>query len=140
MFSRLGSLAIGLGLLLGLSTTINAQGAIAGSATDGSGAPLVGAVVVAFPDFSGFGFGFGGLATTDTNGDYEIGGLDAGDYTVRCIHAGQFSSPVTATVTDGMTTTVDFVIGTPDTGTLNGTVTNSVTGDPVADAWVLVYG
>ena len=93
-------------------------GAIAGTVTDDTGAPLAGATVTAG----------GESATTSTDGSYLIEGLAAGEHTVTATAAGYQEASQTATVTEGQTTTgVDFALAPAPTDGCGAVVTADFT-------------
>lgn len=109
-------------------------GGIAGTVTDASnGNPVSGATVDIYSGFT--------LVTstvTDGSGNYSVSGLAPGTYIVAG-SAPNYSSEIRgAIVVSNVTTTVDIPLD-PNPGTLSGTVTNSVTTDPIAGAKVSVY-
>lgn len=72
---------------------------------------------------------------TDSNGNYSIPNLEAGNYTVKCLAVGFQSQTQGATVTSGSTTTVNFALE-PNPGTITGIVKDSNTGIPIQGATI----
>ncbi|WP_211748913.1 S8 family serine peptidase [Paenibacillus sp. Marseille-Q4541] len=62
----------------------------------------------------------------------------AGDYNLKAEAYGYYSKTVPVTVTDGATKSVNFKLDAIPKGTVTGTVTNERTGEPIADAVVVV--
>lgn len=121
-------------------------GAISGIVTDSiTGAPIPNAYVNA-RKINGHG---GGMAVTDENGYYIIQNLVPGLYTVTC-HAQNYYPkhyPEPVEVVDGQTTTdINFALRpyTPpppnERGSISGVVTDSLTGNPIANARVKACG
>lgn len=118
-------------------------GSISGMVTDSAtGLPIANAQVNACrPGVCG------GRAFTDENGFYTINNLSAGDYQVTAKALGYRTQryPIAVTVVAGQTTTdINFALvpTTPppppqDPGSISGTVTDSVTGLPIAGATVI---
>jgi hypothetical protein len=78
-------------------------------------------------------------AITGPDGSYLIENVPAGDYDARATASGYYpSDPVPVTVEDGQTATVDFSLDPLAFGTVDGVVTDSVTGDPIAGAHVML--
>ena len=127
--------------VLVLADTSNANGSIAGTVTNVPGTELVGIDVSVF---SADGTTAYGTNTTDSNGQYTVGKLPTGDYLVA------FNDP-TGTyryhdasdigVVDGEPTTYDATLNAFVTiGSIQGTVTDSSSGEPLADVEVSVWG
>jgi len=79
--------------------------------------------------------------TTDEGGKYSITNIPAGTHNVTASAEGYRSSSETITITAGETTILIFnltLTPLPTTGTIAGTVKDSSTGDPIADAIVTV--
>ncbi len=110
-------------------------GAVNGTVTDsGTGLPIAGAVASADT---------GQNDTTDAAGSYSLNDVPTGNRTITVNAAGYQSANQQATVSDGLTTTLDFALA-PDaggggTGTLKGTV-KSTTGAKLAGALVEAGG
>lgn len=126
-----------------VSTTVTpAPGHVAGHVTDtASGDPIGGAWVVALrpSDFAVMGGdltdGAGAYDVTLTPGSYFLYLIDpTGDHT-----AGFYGPPTSVAVTTEATTTADPSMA-PTTGGVAGTVTDSVSGDPIAGAWAVAVG
>jgi len=93
----------------GGASTVAAQatgGTIQGSVQDDSGGVLPGVVVTA----SQADTGRSRIVTSDGRGDYEISGLDAGEYDVAALLPGFRSQPFSVTVAQGQTATLDLVL------------------------------
>jgi len=108
-------------------------GAIAGTVTDAlTENPIPGATVIA-GDYTN---------TTDAEGQYSIADVLAGTYDVIVYAEGyESSSLANINVTAGETTTLNFTLTSlPTTGTITGNVTDSSTGDAIADATVTING
>jgi len=106
-------------------------GTIAGTITNASnGLPIEGASVTT-DNYTN---------TTNADGHYTITDVLAGTYTVTASATGYESSPQTdITVTAGETTTLNFTLTPlPTTGTITGIVTDSSTGEPIANAILTV--
>jgi protocatechuate 3,4-dioxygenase beta subunit len=111
---------------------------VSGTVTDAStSAPLQGALVEVLD-------GVGNLensATTDASGHYTINsGLVPGPAQVRCSKSGYVTQTTPVTLTDGVTTTVDFALQPAPSPSpiVTGTVTDANTGLPLAGALVEV--
>ncbi|SEF15403.1 carboxypeptidase regulatory-like domain-containing protein [Jiangella alba] len=104
-------------------------GAVTGTVSDETGAPLAGVTVAA-----------GGQdATTGDDGGYRLL-LEPGDHTVRFTRPGSTPVEQNVTVTAGGTLTVDATLAGSGLGAIRGTVTSGRDGAPVADAQVAVTG
>ncbi|MFP3938789.1 MAG: carboxypeptidase regulatory-like domain-containing protein [Thermoanaerobaculia bacterium] len=135
--------------LSGIDFALERLGAIEGTLVEeGTGDPLGGQRVVGFDSSGSVGSDF-----TDADGDYRIGSLEAGDHFVRtdtfgfqdelyddlpCVGACDVTTgtPVPVdfdTTTDG----IDFAL--LRLGEIQGTVTHTVSGDPVASVLVRVF-
>lgn len=111
-------------------TLTTRMGRLSGRVTDTSGAPIVGASILADSD-QGDGFG---VATTDGNGEYLVTNLAPMTYYVHASAIGYASIVRLETVVEGAETgNVDFVLGQA-TGGIAGTVTKD--GQPAASASV----
>ena len=116
-----------------------AIGVIGGTVTDSvSGDPIDGAMVIVSS-------GFGGSATADTvttgaDGTYEVTELAAGNYTVTISATDyrNFSQRNVAVSADEITVDAALVVLPPAIGVIGGTVTDSVSGDPIDGAMVIV--
>ena len=110
---------------------ISSLGTIWGIVTDSStGDPISGANVTADTVASD---------TTNEDGYYWITDVEPGNYTVTASAAGYQTSSETTTVLPGETTPLNFEL-TLLPGTITGTVTNSLTGEPIAGANVTANG
>ena len=100
--------SIALMLSVAGASTMAAQtsGAIEGNIRDTSAGVLPGVVVTA----THVDTASSRVALSDARGDYEISGLDAGEYDVAALLPGFRSQPITVTVTAGQTTTRDLVL------------------------------
>jgi len=123
-------------------------GTLEGVVTDlDTGLPIEGALVIARGEHApppGDGGGGGGhhgvrFAFTDANGGYAIEELMAGDYSVICGKHGYHRADGEATIVEGQTTTLDFALEPIAFGSVEGTVTDAQTGDPIAGAHVRLH-
>ena len=139
-------------LVLGLSATLGAAqafaGSISGTVTDeASGDPIEGISVEAQDD----GGGYAGSAQTDATGKYTITGLGTADYIIRFDDYGSpreylqeyyddkqgFRSADPVSVTSGSDTqNIDAAL--TKGGSISGTVTDEASGDPIAGICVNV--
>ncbi|MFQ3545546.1 carboxypeptidase regulatory-like domain-containing protein [Halobacillus rhizosphaerae] len=108
-------------------------GNIQGQVTDlTSGLPIIGAVTVART--------VGGIpvivasVVTDGNGNYMIGGLAPGSYSISSSAAGYAINAVGALVESGQTTTVDIALS-PAAGSISGVVTDEE-GMPILNSFI----
>ncbi len=120
------------------TTTVNAAlvllpGFIAGTVKNASTNPIPGALIEVYDGMTVIGKG-----TTDANGKYNISGIPPGTYTVVASAYTYRSQSVGATVTAGMTTTVNFTLQS-DPGTIAGTVTDATTGSPIKSASIRIF-
>lgn len=78
-------------------------------------------------------------AFTDENGEYSIEGVPAGHYLAVAVRPGFEPERKEVDVVSGETVTVDFLLTAerPRFGTVEGTVTDSVTGKPIPGALVV---
>ena len=114
-------------------------GSISGVITDaGTTDPIEGAFVVLRGNGGFFGFGGWNFTTTDATGAYSFSDVSTGDREIRVFAAGYFSATEMVTVTDGVDTVANIALGGLTFGSLSGTVTDAVTGDPIEGAWVRV--
>jgi len=124
-------------------------GAVEGTVNDAAtGLPISGAHVMLLPSWLG-GFegsgdqdGGGGFwlhAVTGEDGTYRIENVPARDYNAKALSYGYFPSDfVPVTVVDGETAQADFELQPLAFGSLEGTVTDVSTGDPIEGAIVRV--
>ncbi len=109
-------------------------GTISGTVTDANTTnPIAGALVEVFNGSILLGF-----TDTDVSGNYTILDLAPGSYTVTASADGYQTKTVGASVTAGATTTVDFALEIPP-GTIAGTVTDALTGNPIPGAAINVF-
>lgn len=109
-------------------------GVISGTVTDALTAnPIAGALVEVFNGTILVGF-----ADTDGSGNYTILGLPPGSYTVIASATRYQSKTEGASVISGMTTTLDFAL-TKIKGTIAGTVSDALTGNPIPSATINVF-
>ena len=109
---------------VGIKTVLNfaltkstvTTGTLTGTVTNSSGVAIAGANVATT---SG-----GYSATTDTLGKYTISSITAGTYSVTCTATGYTTQTKSATITSGVTTTLNFTMASA------GVVINSVTATP----------
>jgi len=71
---------------------------------------------------------------SDTNGNYQLGNLASGTYTITASASGVASKSQTVTVSRGQTVTLNFLLG--PAYKVTGKVTDSVSGLPIAGATV----
>jgi protocatechuate 3,4-dioxygenase beta subunit len=124
-----------------------AFGRLEGRVTDAvSGEPIAGAHVTLWRATADGGDGIGGgpgggfwlHAVTGDDGFYAIENVPADDYEARIFAYGYFpSEPVPVTVLADETAVVDFELYALVFGSIEGTVTDAVTGDPIANAVVI---
>ena len=109
-------------------------GTISGTVTDsGTMSPIQGALVEVYD-----GSFLVGFADTDAMGNYTIGSLAPGTYTVVASAEGYSFQNKDAIVIASMTTTVDFALDTI-LGTIAGTVADSSTGSPLPGVTIKVF-
>ncbi len=115
-------------------------GSVDGTVTDAAtGLPIVGAGVMLRPVHEA---GEGGArhwlgAVTGADGTYVIDNVLAGEYEATAMAFGYLrSEPVLVTVSDGVTSTVDLALDPVAFGSVEGTVTDAVTGEPIDGAYV----
>lgn len=156
-----GELAVEVGQtdLDGLVIELRPRASVRGRVVDAHGAPGHGLEVAfrskaAAGPAGGFGIGPGGTAasrrtaTTDEDGNFEVDGLDAGDYEVTVTAArgsvlewaepedpAQPRRPLAVTVTDGERRDGLVLAVEARDGVIRGVVVGA-DGEPVADAWV----
>jgi hypothetical protein len=114
-------------------------GSISGVVTDSvTGLPIEGAMVMA---------GCGHMALTGSDGNYTIGNLAAGDYTVKASKCGAYvmkQYPMLVHVDEGQAVNgINFALapmGGGGNGSIAGTVYDKVTGAPIAGAKVMAGG
>jgi hypothetical protein len=117
----------------GFSLTPN-PGSITGTVTDSvTHAPISGANITcsATPACAG--------TTTAGNGTYTLSGLSEGTYQVTAAATNYQSQTIAVTVGPGGTPTQNFAL-TPNSGTISGAVTDSVTHNPIFGASVSCNG
>lgn len=80
----------------------------------------------------------GPSATTAADGDWFVGAVAAGSWTITYSKTGYVTRMETVSVTDGQTSLVNSLMWTPpfDGGSISGTVTSSVSGAPIEGASV----
>ena len=106
-------------------------GSVSGVVTDAaSGALLAGATV----SYSG------GQATTDSSGAYTLTGITEGTYDVIASAPGYAAQTQSVTVGPGQAASQNFALAPFGVGTVQGQVTDAVTGSPVAGATVSYVG
>lgn len=112
--------------------TSSVSGTVSGAAT---GDPVEGARVILRSTSGGFwGWRF---AVTDAAGAYVLENVLDGDYELSVRKFGfEPGGPVAVTVA-GADATVDVSLNAPAVGSVSGTVTDMVTGDPIEGAWVI---
>jgi Carboxypeptidase regulatory-like domain/IPT/TIG domain len=77
--------------------------------------------------------------STDTSGTYTLANLAAGTYQVTVAKTGYATQTIPVTVTSGSAAKQDFSM-TPATGSISGTVSDSVTSNPISGASVSCTG
>lgn len=83
--------------------------------------------------------GHAGMAKTDDSGAYSADKLLEGTYSLTVGAKGYVPQTKDGvTVTTGQTTTVDFALSKVQTGTVSGTVKDEATGEPIAEARVIL--
>lgn len=116
-------------------------GAIEGTVIDAvSSLPIEGAIVMARGSFDG---GQGGNhghhpVVTDQDGVYIIEDLEEGEYTLRCGAADYLLATLSVVVVEGQTTVQDIALEPLTFGSVDGLVTDAVTGLPIAGARVML--
>jgi hypothetical protein len=115
--------------------TLDPSGIISGIITNSAdGQPVDGAFVSASSN------GFFGYDTTNETGHYQISdGLGAGTYTVTTFYGLSFNETMGVIVTQGSETSdvnMELDIVMQPSGTITGSVTDALTGDPIEDATV----
>lgn len=133
--------------VLDLALTALSYGRVAGYVTDAvSGEPIAGAMVRLYrggQPARGAGGGQVGSWSwgfTDLDGGYLIENVPTGDY-VLVVNARfyQASAPLPVTVLDGQTVEVDVALQPLELGSLEGTVTDAVSGAQIEGATVAVF-
>jgi len=140
---------------VGIKTVLNfaltkstvTTGSLTGTVTNSSGVAIAGANVATTTG--------GYSATTDTLGKYTISAITAGTYSVTCTATGYTTQTKSATITSGVTTTLNFTMASAGVVINNVTATPSsfaehaitsvslsasITGTPVSYAWSQVSG
>src|SRR5262245_10306872 len=97
-----GLIAFVVALLVATPAQTQSAGSIKGRATDSAGGVLQGAIVTLSPK--------GGSTVTNTQGEYSITGLSAGDYTVSVNYLGFSTFTASASVEPGATVTVNATL------------------------------
>jgi hypothetical protein len=108
-------------------TLVSGSGVVSGNVKSSTGSVIAGASV---------GFG-GGSTTTDTNGNYTLGGIPVG--TIQLVASAQGFQSVTqsVTVSGGATSTSNFTLSPgASSGTVTGKITNASSGVILASATV----
>jgi len=128
-------------------------GAVAGLVTDlSTGLPIAGARVMLMvpmmphaaitrgPSGDDGGDSMWLHAVTGDDGTYQIDNVPSGDYEARAMSWGYLrSDPVPVTVVEGETSQVDFELEPLTFGSLEGHVTDAITGEPIAGAMVFAF-
>src|SRR5262249_35833914 len=116
--SQTGSVTVSSGapstLNFSLTPAASTPGSISGNVTNIATARAVSGATVSFS---------GGSTTTDSSGNYSFSNVGAGTYNITAVHSGYFALTKSATVSSGVSTTLNFAIATG--GKVAGTVTNS---------------
>jgi galactose oxidase-like protein/carboxypeptidase family protein/glyoxal oxidase-like protein/Kelch motif protein len=126
----------------GATTTANFQlttaGIVAGTVKNTNGVALSGTTVT----ITGGNIATTLNLTTDANGNYNSGWIPIGNYTVTAAKSGYVSQTQSATVSAGVTSTVNFALAASTTtaGAIAGKVTNASTGAGVSGATVSYSG
>jgi protocatechuate 3,4-dioxygenase beta subunit len=119
-------------------------GVVEGLVTDAvSGLPIAGAHVMLFRSWGDGPEGDGDRAwlhaITGEEGTYRIENVPAGDYNARVMAYGYFpAEPIPVTVADGEPVEVNFELEPLAFGSLEGTITDAVSGDPIGGAVVSI--
>jgi hypothetical protein len=130
---------VSLGLFAGSASA--QTGVIEGTVSDAvSSLPIEGAIVMARGSFDG---GQGGNhghhpVVTDQDGVYIIEDLAEGEYTLRCGAADYLMATLSVVVDEGQTTVQDIALEPLTFGSVDGLVTDAVTGLPIAGARVML--
>ena len=124
------------GLIVDCVGCTETVGSVTGTVTDSSnGEPIAGATVSTDTGQSDL---------TDTNGNYTLGDVPIGDRTVTASATGFLTQQEPTTVTDGGTSTVDFMLDPePEpagTGSVKGKVTDAITGKNLSGVLVEIVG
>lgn len=124
-----------------------AFGGAEGTVTDAvTGAPVEGARVFLLPSQDRGGSGGGGMGhgrlytTTDESGFYVFEDLVTASYRAVILAPSYQRAGGAVEILEGQITTVDFSLQPLAYGSLEGFVTDSTTGDPVANAMVMLHG
>ena len=105
-------------------------GAITGTVTDTSTNQAISGATVSFS---------GGSVLTDSTGLYTLAGVQEGTYATTVTASGYAGQSQTVSVTPGTTRRQDFAL-VPDPGSISGTITDEVTGQPIGAASVSYSG
>lgn len=112
---------------------VNAFGSLQGTVTDTGNAPIANATIEVFS---------GNVLVASTisaaNGSYSITGLSPGSYIVGAVASGFSAQQIGAIIQQNVTTTVDFSLEN-NPGSIDGTVTDATTTDPIENALVQVF-
>jgi len=115
------------------------NGSMSGKVTNGNGAPIHGATIVASSANPSDSLRL--HVSTDWNGNYKFHHLLAGDYSVACMYNGiSISYPNAVTIVDSMeTSNINFQISNTqgNRNSLSGVVTNSSNSESMS--WVSIY-
>ncbi|MCH8338926.1 MAG: carboxypeptidase-like regulatory domain-containing protein [Chloroflexi bacterium] len=122
------------GLIVDCVGCTETVGTVTGVVTDSSnGKPIAGATVSADT---------GQIDTTDDGGNYMLDNVPTGAGTLTASASGYASKSTTTSVTDGLTTVVDFALDPEpepsSTGTVKGKVTDASTGKNLSEVMVTI--
>lgn len=130
---------VSLGLFVGSASA--QTGVIDGTVSDAvSSLPIEGAMVIVHASFDG---GQGGNhghhpVFTDQDGAYIIEDLEAGEYTLKCGAAGYIFASLSVVVVEGQISAQDIALDPLTFGSVDGLVTDALSGEPIAGARVLL--
>lgn len=138
-------MVVSLGLFVG---NVSAQtGAIEGTVSDAvTGLPIEGALVMVRAEFEAVrGSGYGGpgpgghVVLTDASGHYVLEGLFEGQYRLKSGARGYLRTDVQVVVIEDQTTVLDIALEPMTFGSVEGQVTDAVSGQPISGAHVILW-
>lgn len=137
--SNFGTVSVGALVSAGAATAVVLSlsplpAAVSGQITDQSGNPLPNAVIRILDQNQNV----VGTGATDLNGNYSVGNLAPGTYTVSASAPNYGTGLQGVSVAAGQTLTGVNLALTANPGSISGTVTNSATADPLARAIVTI--
>ena len=106
-------------------------GSVSGVVTDAASRALLAGATVSYS---------GGQITTDSSGVYTLPGVTEGTYDVTSSASGYAPQTISVTVGPGQAASQNFALAPVGVGTVQGKVTDAVTGSPVAGATVSYVG